>query len=274
MSYQMSRDAVEMSSPRAHLARMATLTPSANTTRPGFRLTARDLRLLEFIAAHRFVLAAHVTEWLGADRAVAYRRLGGLTDLGFLSHTRPFDDQPGAFQITSAGLKVIQSRLGAPLIDLGCFRHDAALVWLHLAIRATTGEEVLTERQMRAADRDGNEEPFFLELHQLGPGGRPRRHYPDVVVLEPDRRWRAIELELTQKSRSRLELILIAYAAHPQITSVTYITDTPGVAQAVGSTSATLGTTERVDVLLTHQTVSSTVPVSAPIPLSALAGSR
>ena len=253
---------------------MATLALPTNTARPGFRLTARDLRLLEFIASHRFVLAAHVIHWLAADRAVAYRRLGGLADLGFLAYTRPFDDQPGAFLITPAGLNLIQSRLSAPLIDLGCFRHDAALAWLQLAIQLTTGEEILTERQMRAADRDGTHEPFYLELHELGPGGRPRRHYPDLVLLDPGGRRRALELELTQKSRSRLELILIAYAAHPQIDSVIYLTDAPNVGQAVTVASATLGTSELVDVLLTHQAITSTLPLQAPASLAASRGPR
>jgi hypothetical protein len=243
---------------------MATLAP-AKTTRPGFRLTARDLRLLEFIASHRFVLAAHVTRWLGVDRAVAYRRLGGLTDLGLLTYVRPFDDQPGAYHVISAGLKLIQSPLSAPVIDLGCFRHDAALVWLQLAIEATAPSEMLTERQMRSADRDRSDEPFYLELHQLGPGGRPRRHYPDLVLLDPSGHRRAVELELTQKSRSRLELILIAYGAHPLIHVVTYITDTPAVAQALITTSTELGISEQVDVELTRQPVISTTPLLAPL---------
>jgi hypothetical protein len=242
---------------------MATL--AAPISRPGFRLTARDLRLLEFIASHRFVLAAHVTQWLGADRAVAYRRLGGLTDLGLLSYFRAFDDQPGAFTVTPPGLKLIQSRLSAPVIDLGCFRHDAALVWLALAIQATTAAELVTERQMRSSDRDERQEPFFLALHQLGPGGRPRRHYPDLVLSDPAGRRRAVELELTQKSRSRLELILIAYAAHPQIQVVTYITDTPAIAQALITTSTELAISETVDVHLTREPVSSTTPLLGPL---------
>lgn len=264
MSLQMSKFVVEMSERPADRRGMAILAPSATSTRPGFRLTARDLRLLEFIAAHRFVLAAHATSFLGADRAVAYKRLGGLSDLGFLSYMRPFDDQPGAFSITSLGLKLIQSRLSVPVIDLGCFRHDAALVSLQLRVGAGALGPVLTEREMRAYDREPSEEPFYLELHQLGPGGRPRRHYPDLLLIGPDGHRQVLELELTQKSRARLELILIAYAAHPQIEKVTYITDTPAIAQAVTSTSLMLGVGERVVVELTPRPVTATAPLELP----------
>lgn len=193
---------------------------------------------------------------------MGYRRLAGLTDLGLLSYTRPFDDQPGAFSVTAAGLKLIQSPLAAPVIDLGCFRHDAALVSLHLAVRAASPAEILSEREMRSADRDPDQDPFFLELHQLGPGGRPRRHYPDLVLLDPSGGRRAIELELTQKSRSRLELILIAFAAHPHTQLVTYITDTPAIAQALATTSTNLGTAHQIEIRLTGQPVGSTTPLT------------
>lgn len=85
------------------------------------------------------------------------------------------------------------------------------------------------------------------------------------MLLDPSGRRRAVELELTQKSRSRLELILIAYAAHPLTQVVTYITDTPAVAQTLLTTSTELGISENVDVKLTRQPLTSTTPLLAPI---------
>ena len=241
------------------------MAPFATPTRPkNFRLTPRDLALLGFLARHRFVLAAPVIQWLGADRSVAYRRLAGLASLGLITQARPFSSYPSCFSITPAGLSAIASRLPAPAVELGCFRHDAALVWLWLERHPARGQRdrVLTEREMRGLDREAaaHEERYALQLPTLGPGGRPRRHYPDLVVQDHGGGCRALELELTLKSRSRLEAILTGYGAHAQIADVTYLTDRPKVARAVLTARDALGLGRRVRVQITHQSISASHP--------------
>ena len=58
-------------------------------------LTISRWVLLAFVAAHRFVLAAHLQMWLGTSFAVASRRLVALVDVGLLSYRRIFHAQPG-----------------------------------------------------------------------------------------------------------------------------------------------------------------------------------
>src|SRR5947209_10865196 len=102
--------------------------------RRSFRITERDRELLAFVAAHPFVLAAHVRAWFGAGRSVCYRRLQALTDAGLLSFRRIFHAQPGCYQATNGGLGLAGSSLPRPRITLRTYAHDAGSVWLWLAV--------------------------------------------------------------------------------------------------------------------------------------------
>lgn len=206
----------------------------------GFQLTDRDLELLEFIASQRFVLARHVEAWLQASEVVAYRRLRGLVRSGMVAYARLFARRPGCYRITASGLAVIESTLPRPVIDLRSYRHDLGAVWLWLASREgrfCEADQILSERQMRSDDQrpvphlDGA--PFGIPLGGYARDGRPRLHFPDVLVLRPDKRRVALELELTLKSRKRLEAIIAGYAAEPRIEQVVYQTDSRKVAAAL-----------------------------------------
>ena len=207
-------------------------------------MTERDLGLLEFVSVQRFVLAKQVETWLGAGEVVAYRRLRGLVRSGLLVYERLFHQRPGSYRITSAGLAVIESALPRPLIDLRCYRHDIGAVWLWLAVwqrQFGPCARVLSERQMRSHDQQPDPflgyDSFAIPLGGYGPGGRPRVHFPDVLLIGPDNRRVALELELTLKSRSRLGRILGGYAADPRIGRVVYLTDSRKVAAALSETT-------------------------------------
>jgi hypothetical protein len=210
-----------------------------------FRLTARDLELLEFVAAHRFVLACHVEALLGVDRAVAYRRLSGLAGVGLLAHQRIFHAQPGVYRITDGGLAVIDSQLSVPSVDLRTYRHDVGLVWLWLAARQHRfghADWVLAEREMRSLDHRADDETsrFSIPQHGNDRHGRPRVHYPDVVVVGSDGGV-ALELELSLKGRTRLEEILLGYAHDAHVRRVVYVTDRSPVAKALCETVVRFG---------------------------------
>jgi hypothetical protein len=219
----------------------------------GFCLTDRDLGLLEFVAGHRFVLACQVMHWLGAGEVVAYRRLKGLVAGELLSYRRFFHHRPGCYQITRAGLGVIESELPRAQIDLRTYRHDIGVVWVYLAaVNGSCGpyERVLSERHMRAADqrREVGDESFAIPLGGYTPNGGARTHYPDVLLTRGDGSRVAVELELTLKSRRRLEAILAGYAGEPRLAHLLYFTDRPAIAQAVRETSLLVGLDSRLEV--------------------------
>jgi hypothetical protein len=217
------------------------------------RITERDRLLLAFAAEHKLVLASQAMALLGTSIGAAARRLRDLRSDGLLCSDRLFDEQPLCWQVTREGLGVIESRLPAPRsVDRAGYRHDVGVGWLWLAAHAGVwGEmrEVVSERAMRSRDgRSPGSERFGVRLGGLGPGGRERFHYPDLLLVDPRGNRIAVELELTSKDKRRLEGILAGYAADPRVAAVLYLVDRPAVGRAIQASARALGISDLVHV--------------------------
>jgi hypothetical protein len=134
-----------------------------------------------------------------------------------------------------------------------CYAHDVGVAWLWLAAHA--GDfgplgEIIGERRLRSRDATGESEGDRLgvRLGGVGPQGQARLHYPDLLLRTADGRRVALELELSGKSRTRLEAILVAYGADPRIDGVVYLVDTPSVARSVAAAARRLGVSSRVHI--------------------------
>jgi hypothetical protein len=154
-------------------------------------------------------------------------------------------------------LDAIGSDLPPPRFDLRCYRHDVGLGWLWLAAHAGAfgrPSDVVSERRMRshdaraAGDEEPRSEPLGVRLGGVGPGGKPRLHYPDLLVVQGDARRIALELELTSKGRARREGILAGYGADPRIDAVLYLTDSAAISGTVRTAATRLGLAPRVHV--------------------------
>jgi hypothetical protein len=217
-------------------------------------LTDADRALLAFAAEHRFVLAAQVALLLGASDATAGARLRRLGRAGYLRRVRELHRGPAWHQITAPGLRAISSELPAPRgFDLATHRHDAGLGWLMLAARAGRlggVRRVVSEREMRSGDgRASAAEPCYgVRLGGVGPGGRDRLHYPDMVIVTDTGHRIAFELELTTKEPERRARILTGYAADPRIDTVVYLVDRAAAARAIERSVRRLGLRELVAV--------------------------
>jgi hypothetical protein len=221
--------------------------------RNGALVTDRDRALLTFVAQHRLVLTSHIQVLLLISQDAARARLRTLRTAGLLGGERFFHGQPPCWWITRKGLALIGSRLPPPRIDLSSYRHDVGLGWIWLAAqRGAFGplREVVCERTMRS--RDGGlaqaaragpepEEPFGVRLGGVGPAGRERLHYADLLMITPGGGRIGVELELSTKERARRERILSGYAADPRLDAVLYLIDRPAVARAIEGSAARLG---------------------------------
>ena len=222
----------------------------------GVRITDRDRRLLEFAAKHRLVLSEQAQSLLGATAAAMSTRMGALARAGLLERHAVFDGQPSCFLITRKGLAAVGSRLPTPRLELRTYRHDVGLAWLWVAARRGAYGElavIVSEREMRSADAIGayvarGTAPYGVRLGGVGSGGRPRLHYPDLLLMGPRGGRVAVELELTCKTRTRRERILAGYGADPRFDSVVYVVDRPGVARALCASAARVGVSQRVSM--------------------------
>ncbi|MBV9336161.1 MAG: hypothetical protein JO243_09730, partial [Solirubrobacterales bacterium] len=210
------------------------------------RLTDQDLELLGFLAEHRLALPDHAAKLLGVRPKTATGRLDKLVDGGYVRREPLFRGKPPMYLIDKDGLDVIGSSLPAPRIDLRGYEHDVGLAWLWLAARGGTFgalRAVIGERRLRSHDgaREPGAEPFGVRLGGVGPAGRERLHYPDLLLTTADGGRIALELELSSKGPARLETILTGYGADPRIDGVVYLVQSASVARTVQETARRLG---------------------------------
>ncbi|MGA9856497.1 MAG: hypothetical protein WBQ18_01475 [Solirubrobacteraceae bacterium] len=232
---------------------MEARTPSSRSRRRRpIALTERDLRLLAFAAAHRFVLPGQIALLERIGEAKADTRLRTLHDGGYVHRERLLHGTPPAHRITAAGLRAVGSELPVPRRpDLATYRHEAAVGWLMLlALRGRFGPvtDVVSERRMRSHDGRTTErsERFGVRLGGVGPGGRERLHHPDLLALTTSGHRVAFELELTTKSPARREQILAAYGADSRIDAVVYLVERTAAARAIQRSASRAGVSDLV----------------------------
>lgn len=228
--------------------------------RNGALITERDRALLSFAAQNRLVLGSQVEVLLGTSADAVRARLRALRESEMLESERFFHAQPRCWWITRKGLAVIDSPLPRPRIDLRSYRHDVGIGWVWLAAeRGAFGplDGVVSERTMRSRDGAGAQhapgdglgrEPCGVRLGGVGPGGRERLHYPDLLLITRGGERIGVELELSAKGRTRRERILAGYGADPRVDAVLYLVDRPAVARTVEASAQRMGISTRVHV--------------------------
>jgi hypothetical protein len=203
------------------------------------------------------VLTSHVEVLLGTSARAASARLLALARGGYVSYHRVFTDQPACCLIRRKGLSAVGSTLPPPRLDLACYKHDVGAAWLWLAARSGTFgpiADVLGERRLRSVDAaiDQRREPYGVRLGGVGPRGRERLHYPDLLVITPGGGRIALELELSAKGRTRRDKILAGYASDSRIAAVMYLVEDRAAGQSIGrsikASARRLGISSRVHV--------------------------
>jgi hypothetical protein len=212
--------------------------------------------MLGFMAEHRMVLERQVIALLGGAGAASpvQGRLRRLAAAGYLAQWCVFE-RSRCCQIRSRGLAAIGCRLRPPDLNLGAYRHDVGTAWLWLAAhRGAFGPlaEVIAERRLRSHDMAAPATPYSIRLGGYDAHGRPRRHYPDLLLIDPRGRRLALELELSSKSKARLEEILAGYGSDRRVDGVVYLVEDSstgrGIGRAVTAGAARMGISERVHV--------------------------
>jgi hypothetical protein len=155
----------------------------------------------------------------GLHPAKAYARLKGLVGVGLLRTEQPFRGA-GVYVATREGLGFAGlEHLKAATVAAGSYAHELAIVDVMIGIELA-GDEllVLTEREMRRLG-----EAYMLRLGTSRSASS--RHWPDLALEAPGgKRW-AIEVELTRKSRERMDRKLRAYDSSRYEQVVYYVPD-------------------------------------------------
>jgi hypothetical protein len=206
--------------------------------------------MLSFMAEHRMVLDHQIAVLLDQPLAAVDRRLDALQQTAYLTSERVFQ-RTRFCRIRKRGLEVVGSALRAPQDTPGAYRHDAGVAWLWLlAHRGRFGPlaEVIGERRLRSEDVAAPGRPYSIRLGGYDSKGKPNRHYPDLLLVDPQGRRVALELELSTKEVPRREAILAGYGAERRLEGVVYFVERAPVGRAIKASAAAVGVSDFVHV--------------------------
>ena len=204
--------------------------------------TQMDAEIVGWIGRVGAAGAEHVMARFGMGRSWAYARLSSLVRDGLLEQRTLLYRTPGLYVATAEGLRWRGlERLGVYRVSPGMVEHATEVASAAVALHAgLPGWEILAERELRMAEIDGRELIASAVVGEL-PGGRSALHRPDLVLMGPDGRTLAVEVELSVKASRRLESICRGYARARHVARVYYLAapaPARAVSRAVGETRA------------------------------------
>ena len=182
----------------------------------------------------RFVRVDQIARRFEMGRTASYRRVSVLRDAGMLRMSPPlWGEGPGVVLITQRGMSGIDCNLTLPRVDVRQFEHDLELVEIATDYELQ-GARVYSDREIRSLGKQTGkyETSFRFEVGPQFAYGRRRFHYPDLIVNTNGRRL-AIEVEIAEKSMTRLREILRGYGMASGIDEVLYVCPRPVVARRI-----------------------------------------
>ena len=173
------------------------------------QFTKRDVEILKFINQFGFCEITQIEKQFVLKQARCYQILKRLKKANLVAHEKVFHGRGGALYLT---------KVGADFTDLPAIKnipkdnyvHQITIIETYIKLmKGFPGSQWLTERHIA---RDKSEYGV----------GRKIRHLGDGILILPNNREIAIEVELTMKSKRRLDDIMLGYALHKHIKEVWY----------------------------------------------------
>lgn len=203
-------------------------TPAGRAARPKAEShSAERIAMVRWASELGAVTADALAHRCGTTMASAAGRLSAAAGAGLLARSKPLTHGPSLYTPTKAGMMACGQRgLGRCRVSATNAEHLIACAAVAAALeRLLPDERVGGERTLR---RDEREHGGPLASAKLRPGkdGEPQLHRPDLVLWPDPARQRlpvAVEVELTVKSRRRLEEICTAWARCRLVAGVMYL---------------------------------------------------
>jgi hypothetical protein len=188
-------------------------------------LTERDEEIVRWIGRQGVAQTSDLMVRYAMGRTVTYRRVRKLVDDELLERRRLLYSDGGLLLATPSGLQFAGlEHLRRARLSLAQVVHMTTCARLAATLEAQLdGERLLTDREHRAMERVSGM-PFASATIGQHHDGAPRLHRPDLVLVEEGDETGviAIEVELTLKTRARLERILRGYGRNDRLEAIRY----------------------------------------------------
>jgi transposase len=187
----------------------------------------RDDAIVTWVARMGAVSVSQLARRFGVGRAVSYALTKRLTDARLLERYETMPGDPSLIRATKKGIRHVGLGLKQPPIRLAEVGHWLTTVDVALALERTYGpERIRSETEIRFEEQLLQEPLASIELGYTR-DYKPRRHTPDLAILGDEKNV-AVEIELSAKSRRRLDEIMGAYVSASHLGSVLYLCE-PGL---------------------------------------------
>ena len=172
------------------------------------QLTMRDIEILRFINDFGFCEMPHISKHFNLRNPRNYQIISRLIRADLVKAEKIFFANNRILSLTMAGAR--HTNL-PPIsqVSLSRYNHNSYLIDVYMKLaRVHPAATWLSERQL------------YQDKYSVG--GTRYRHVPDGLLIFPEDKQIAIEIELTSKAKQRWEQIFNAYASDLSVSEVWY----------------------------------------------------
>jgi len=172
------------------------------------QLTKRDKEILCFINESGICVMPQIEREFNLRFPRNYQVIRRLVNGGYISHQQIFKNQHGIYHLTPKGAATTTL---PPLstISLGGYKHQLLVTDIRQQLCARYPDtKWMSERYLK-------QQKFYYGIGKSG-------HIADGILIFPDEKKIAIELELSMKGKLRIEKILSAYGGQLEIAEAWY----------------------------------------------------
>lgn len=171
-------------------------------------LTERDVKILRFINDFGFCELRQIMRYFDINQSNAYKIMKRLCKHELVRHERLYLRKPGVYQLSRQGAAYTELPSLKKLPE-SLYQHQLKIVDVFIQLQKLhLGSYWLSERHLL---KNRTREEIKKKIH-----------IPDGMLIFPDKKPIAIEVELTLKAEKRLDKILRWYAGKFDIESVWY----------------------------------------------------
>jgi hypothetical protein len=186
-------------------------------------LQERDIQILEFISRFGYCQEIHISKLCSLSSKNTARIILRLINAGYVEKQKVLANTGAYMFLSKQGAQFLNVK---PIIKvaLPTLNHDTLLIdlYLYLARRYDNSDIIKTDKELRAAFQiDGS-----LSVEE-----KDAQRIPDLLINESI----AIELELSEKPKSRLQSIINSYIISDNILEVHYYLQSLSLAQKIWS---------------------------------------
>ncbi|HMT02820.1 MAG TPA: hypothetical protein PKD00_05845 [Burkholderiales bacterium] len=174
-------------------------------------LQDRDLQILQFISKFAYCQERHIMKLCGLSKVNCNKILTRLIKRDYLNKQKVLASSDAYLFLGKNGCELLDVTFSKKIV-LNTLQHDTLLVDLYFILKNQYNCAIYTDKELRVFHKVG-------QIHRV----------PDLLINQEI----AVELEITEKSKDRLQEIVNSYIINDEINQVNYYLYNKNLAQKI-----------------------------------------